>query len=54
MGITVVKVTLVMLLSKFNFEATQGRKIKFAAASVPLRPDGGIKLKISRRIVAAK
>lgn len=54
MGITVVKVTLVMLLSKFRFEATQGPKIKFAASSVPLRPDGGIKLRILRRCDVTK
>lgn len=49
MGITVAKVTLVMLLSKFSFEATHGQRIEFAPSSVPLGPKDGIKLKISRR-----
>ncbi|XP_065092330.1 cytochrome P450 6d3-like [Ochlerotatus camptorhynchus] len=49
MGVMVSKIGLVLLLSKFNFEATQGPKMKFSAASVPLLPKAGIPLKISKR-----
>nr|AEB77682.1 cytochrome P450 [Aedes albopictus]AEF79986.1 cytochrome P450 [Aedes albopictus] len=49
MGVLVTKIGLILLLSKFNFEATQGPKIVFSPASVPLSPKGGISLKISNR-----
>ncbi|XP_062548378.1 cytochrome P450 6d3-like [Armigeres subalbatus] len=49
MGVMVTKICLVLLLSKFNFEATRGPKISFCATTVPLLPKGGIPLKISTR-----
>ncbi|XP_062552466.1 probable cytochrome P450 6d4 [Armigeres subalbatus] len=49
MGVLIAKIGLVLLLSKFNFEATQGPKIVFSPASVPLLPKDGIFLKISGR-----
>ncbi|XP_065092307.1 probable cytochrome P450 6d4 [Ochlerotatus camptorhynchus] len=49
MGVLVSKIGLILLLSKFSFEATQSPKIVFSPASVPLLPKGGISLKISSR-----
>ncbi|EAT39045.1 AAEL009123-PA [Aedes aegypti] len=49
MGVMVSKIGLILLLSKFKFEATQGPKIVFSAATVPLVPKGGIPVKISNR-----
>lgn len=51
MGIVIAKITLVMLLSKFRFEATQGPTLEFAVSQVPLGPKHGIKLRIFRRNV---
>ncbi|KAL1394858.1 hypothetical protein pipiens_011656 [Culex pipiens pipiens] len=49
MGIVIAKITLVMLLSKFRFEATQGPTLEYAVSQVPLGPKHGIKLRIFRR-----
>lgn len=49
MGSAVSKIGIIMLLSKFNFEATQGAKIGFARAQIALAPENGISLKISNR-----
>ncbi|EDS30844.1 cytochrome P450 6d3 [Culex quinquefasciatus] len=51
MGIFVAKVTLVRLLSKFRFEATQELKIEFAPSVVPLVPKDGVRMKIHRRCI---
>nr|BAI77924.1 cytochrome P450 [Culex quinquefasciatus] len=53
MGVFVAKAALIMLLSNFTFEATQGPKIEFAASSVTLLPKGGIKFKVGQRKVKA-
>ncbi|XP_001869938.2 cytochrome P450 6d3 [Culex quinquefasciatus] len=50
MGSAVSKIGIIMLLSKFNFEATQGAEIGFARAQIALAPENGISLKISNRI----
>ncbi|XP_062552467.1 cytochrome P450 6d3-like [Armigeres subalbatus] len=49
MGEMVAKICLVLMLSKFNYEATQGPKIVFAASTVGLLPKEGITLKLSTR-----
>lgn len=49
MGVFVAKAALIMLLSNFTFEATQGPKIEFAASSVTLLPKDGIKFKVGQR-----
>lgn len=49
MGVLITKIGLILLLSKFTFEATQGPKMMFSSASVPLLPKDGILLKISNR-----
>lgn len=51
MGIFVAKVTLVRLLSRFRFEATQELKIEFAPSVVPLVPKDGVRMKIHRRCI---
>lgn len=50
MGTMVAKIGLVMLLSRYNFEATQGPKIEFSPVSVTLAPKGGISLRISNKL----
>ncbi|EAT39047.1 AAEL009131-PA [Aedes aegypti] len=49
MGVMVSKICLVLLLSRFNFEATRGPKIDFTPSTVALLPKGGIPVKISIR-----
>ncbi|ETN65258.1 cytochrome P450 [Anopheles darlingi] len=49
-GVLVAKIGLILMLSKFNFEATLPRKIVFEAATVPLAPHGGLPMRISRRV----
>lgn len=49
MGVLAIKVSLVVLLSKFTFEATEKREIEFVANTIPLDAKGGIKLKVSNR-----
>nr|AFM73688.1 cytochrome P450 CYP6Z8 [Aedes aegypti] len=49
MGVMVSKICLVLLLSRFNFEATRGPKINFTPSTVALLPKGGIPVKISIR-----
>ncbi|XP_019538184.2 probable cytochrome P450 6d4 [Aedes albopictus] len=49
MGVMIAKVALILLLSKYNFKATQDSKMVFSSASVPLLPKHGVLLKISKR-----
>lgn len=49
MGILATKVALVMLLSKFNFQASNKHEIEFAANTIALDSKQGIKLKVSIR-----
>lgn len=49
MGILATKVALMILLSKFRFEALEKREIEFSANTIPLDAKGGIKLKVSLR-----
>lgn len=49
MGRIITKVGLVLLLTKFNFEATDFKELKFHEATVGLEPAGGIPLKVSQR-----
>lgn len=49
MGLLATKVALVMLLSKFNFEALEKREIIFVANTIALDAAGGIKLKVTKR-----
>lgn len=49
MGVMVAKISLVLLLSKFTFEATQGPKFVFEPGTVGLIPKDGIKFKIGQR-----
>ena len=53
MGVFVAKAALIMLLSKFTFEATQGPKVEFAPSSVGLIPKNGITFKVAQRKVKA-
>lgn len=48
-GVMSSKIALVLLLSKFNFEATREAKIDFLPSVITLVPQGGIPLKISYR-----
>ncbi|XP_053693813.1 cytochrome P450 6d3-like [Sabethes cyaneus] len=49
MGSMVSKIGLVLLLSKYNFEATRDAKFNFMPSMVTLIPQGGIPLKITPR-----
>ncbi|XP_055593984.1 cytochrome P450 6d3-like [Uranotaenia lowii] len=49
MGEAVTKIGLVLLLSRFNFEATVGLKLRFKPSAVSMHPVGGIPLRVSRR-----
>lgn len=49
MGIQATKVALVVLLSKFKFEALEKSEIEFAANTIPLDAKYGIKLRVSIR-----
>lgn len=49
MGVLATKVALVILLSKFKFEALKKCEIQFAANTIPLVAKDGIKLKVSHR-----
>lgn len=49
MGVFVAKAALIMLLSRFTFEATQGPKIEFAPSSVGLIPKNGVTFKLALR-----
>lgn len=49
MGVLATKVALVILLSKFNFQALEKKEIEFSANTIPLDAKGGIRLKITRR-----
>lgn len=49
MGILATKVALVVLLSKYKFEALEKGEIEFAANTIPLIPKHGIKLKVFLR-----
>uniref|UniRef100_A0A1Q3FK17 Putative cytochrome p450 6d3 n=1 Tax=Culex tarsalis TaxID=7177 RepID=A0A1Q3FK17_CULTA len=51
MGVFVTKAALIMLLSKFTFEAMQAPKVEFAASSVGLIPKDGITFKVAPRKV---
>lgn len=48
-GVLVSKIGIVMLLSKYNFRPTIPLTIKFAAATVPLAPEGGLPMKVEHR-----
>ncbi|XP_035783645.1 cytochrome P450 6d3-like [Anopheles albimanus] len=49
-GVLVAKIGLILMLSKFNFEATVPSKIVFEAATVPLAPHDGLPMRITRRV----
>lgn len=49
MGTVVAKIALIIMLSRFNFEATHGVKLDFARAQIALVSEGGISLKITNR-----
>ncbi|XP_058816028.1 cytochrome P450 6d1-like [Topomyia yanbarensis] len=49
-GVVVAKIGLILLLSRYNFEAVRGPKIEFSPTLVTLVPKGGIPLRISNRL----
>lgn len=53
-GIMLSKIGLVLMLSRFDFEATVPRKVRFEPANVTLTPDGGLPMKITVRGDRAK
>uniref|UniRef100_A0A182J2R7 Uncharacterized protein n=1 Tax=Anopheles atroparvus TaxID=41427 RepID=A0A182J2R7_ANOAO len=48
-GVLVSKIGILLLLSKYNFRPSIPAKVKFAAATVPLAPEGGLPMKVERR-----
>lgn len=48
-GVLVAKIGIILLLSKYNFRPSIPSKVKFAAATVPLAPEGGLPMKVERR-----
>ncbi|KFB36875.1 AGAP008217-PA-like protein [Anopheles sinensis] len=48
-GVLVAKIGIILLLSKYNFRPSIPAKVKFAAATVPLAPEGGLPMKVERR-----
>ncbi|KFB36876.1 AGAP008219-PA-like protein [Anopheles sinensis] len=48
-GILLSKIALALMLSKFNFHATNPQKVLFEAVSISLAPKDGLPMKIERR-----
>lgn len=43
------KIGLVLLLSKYNFQATTPAKVKFAVATVVVTPEDGFPMRVEHR-----